>query len=399
MREKFGFFKTSVVFYTVAILPILFSVNSALGQDAPTPTKHVFNLEYMPNGFGLDVSVDLWKQDMRFEKEPDFGQRHIVRGLLLTGTEEKYHIGFAWDKTEGKLYIDLNRNRDLTDDPNGIFESVTPDMRYTYTCFEDIHLPIQFDSTHLEFVIQMSIYDFGYGRPHCQVQVLSGFQAEIELYGKKWLLKVADNMDGKIMRSDRIVLIPVEANMSLGYEQLSSSIPETVFFDGRNYNISFEFQPGETAPLLQVNFLETESPMGELLLEGKFIKRLVLEVGTSLVLLDSPETNVSIPAGNYHWRNIFLDGGEAGLFKVNRYARKADEISVSEGQSATLKIGGPLHNSVEVQRMGNVLTLKYKLVGVDGCSYESLRGRGDSAPTFAVYKKGNEIFSGKFEYG
>ncbi|MCK5270658.1 MAG: hypothetical protein KAJ46_07735 [Sedimentisphaerales bacterium] len=117
-------------------------------------------------------------------------------------------------------------------------------------------------------------------------------------------------------------------------------------------------------------------------LEGKFIKRLVLEAGSSLVLLDSPEATVSVPTGNYRWRNIFLDGGKAGLFKVDTYAKRADKISVSEGKSVTLKIGGPLHNSVEIQRMGKVLTLEYRLLGIDVISGgETFQGQAWSFAT------------------
>ena len=306
MRNRFKLTIPSRGKILILIFLSVFLVNSVFSQEAPPPTEHVFNLEYKPNGFSLDVSVDIWKQDMRFEKEPEFGQRHIVRGLLLAGTEEKYHIGFAWDRAEGKLYLDLNRNRDLTDEPKGIFEA---DNSRPHQHFGEIPVKLQMASSILPYVINIGFHLYNQNRPYGYISIVSGFQAEIELNGKKWLLKVADNMDGKITQSDRIVLIPVEANIGLGYKQLSSPVPETVFFDGHNYNISFEFQHRETTPLLQANFVETDSSMGELLLEGKFIKRLVLEAGSSLVLFDSPEAIVSIPAGNYHWRNIFLDVG------------------------------------------------------------------------------------------
>ncbi len=379
----------------ILVLLSAFLVNSSLGQEAGPSTEHVFNLEYKPSGFNLNMSVDI-RKDMKFEKEPDFEERNIDRGLLLAGTVEEDYIGFAWDRDEGKLYLDLNRNRDLTDDPCGVFAS---DNKNLYQNFPNIHLEVVFDSVRLEYEIQMTIYDFGSGRTYCQVYIYSGFQGEIELKGKNWLLKVTDNMDGKITRADKIALTPVESNLGLGFEQLSSSVPETVFFDGHNYGLSFDFQPGETAPSLQVNLAETDSLMGQLKLEGKFIRRLVLEAGSSLVLLDSPEATISIPAGNYHWSSIFLDGGEAGLFQADLNRRRSDDISVSKGESTVLKIGGLLCNSVKIQRTGKVLTLEYELLGIDGYNYTSLRGRVENPPTFAVYNKGKEIAGGKFEYG
>jgi hypothetical protein len=395
MRNRFNLTISADSKILMLIFLSAFLVNSSLGQEVEPSTEHVFNLEYKPSGFNLNMSVDIQK-DIKFEKEPDFEERNIVRGLLQAGTVEEDHIGFAWDRAKGKLYLDLNRNRDLTDDPCGVFAS---DNKNSYQRFENIHLEIQIDSVQFEYEIQMTIYDFGSGQPYGQVYVHSGFQGEIELNGKNWLLKVADNMDGKITRVDKISLTPVEANLGLGYEQLSSLVPETIFFDGNSYRLSFDFQPGETTPSLQVNLAETDGPMGQLKLEGEFIKRLVLEADSSLVLLDSPEATIGVPAGNYRQSSIFLDGGQAGLFQANLHQHRSNDISVSEGASTVLKIGGPLCNSVEVQRSGKVLTLKYELLGIDGYNYTSLQGRSENPPTCAVYNKGKEIATGKFEYG
>ncbi|MHC4122115.1 MAG: hypothetical protein ACYSSI_00960 [Planctomycetota bacterium] len=384
-------------FISVAVICFLgFLTNSVFGESVQTLTEHVFDLEYKPNGFSLPVSVKVWGQDKKFEKEPTFGERRIVRGLLLAGTEEKDYIGFAWDRSEGKLYLDLNRNRDITDDPNGLFCS---DSVRRYQIFRDIHCEVQLDSVRLEFAIQMTIYDFGNIRPHCSVEVFSGFLAQIELYGEKWLLKFADNMDGKITQSDRIVLIPADIDIGLRYKELSSPVPEKIFLDRHNYNVSFEFQSGEKGSSVKAKFIEIDSSVGELKLEGKFIKRLVLEAGSSLVLLDSPKSSVSIPTGKYHWSNLLLDGGESGLFHIERFTARTDDISISETEPATLKIGGPLKGTVDVQRVGRVLELVYKLVGIGGYSYESLRGRPDNPPTFMICKDGKEIASGNFEYG
>ena len=82
-----------------------------------------FNLEYVEDGFRLGVAADVLTDTQRFEKEPDLGERAIVRGRLLTGTGEDSWTGFAWDRSKGTLYLDLNRNRDLTDDPEGVFQS------------------------------------------------------------------------------------------------------------------------------------------------------------------------------------------------------------------------------------------------------------------------------------
>ncbi len=384
------------------VLPVLLSVvltGSLYGEEVLTPGEHAFNLEYRPNGFNVSVPVSKWLEKGDFEKEPDFGERDIVRGLLQTGIEEKDYMGFAWDKDNGRLYLDLNRNRDLTDDENGVFESRG---KGTFQVFNDIHLEVQFDSVRVPYVIRMSLYEFGQGRPNCVVYVRSGFETEIELYGKKRSLAVADNMDGTIKygRGDQFFLMPPEVEFGSGGGQFNLSIPEEVFFDGRCYELSFEFESAEPTSLMQAGFTEIEKTLGELNIKGTFIKRLVLESGAMVVLLDTPNPNVLIPVGNYHCRDVFLDGGEAGLFKVDKFVTRTDDISISESQAVDLKIGGPLKSTVDVQRMGNTLNLNYKLVGADGLSYKAmLQQRSVNPPGFAIYKGDKEIASGKFEYG
>ena len=365
----------------------------APGEDVSQLAEHIFDLEYKPSGFNLNVPVRPSFEEALFEKQPDFGQRNVVRGLIPTGTDEKDHTGFMWDRSEGKLYLDLNRNRDLTDDPNGVFESASTGP---YQSFRNIRLQAPLDSVRLPFMLEMSIYDYGQGQPTCYVNVLSGFSGEIDLRGKKWYIAIADNMDGKLGRGDHFVLTPLGLNFGSRADQPSLPVCKTIFFGEHDYDVSFDFQPGETKPLLRATFREIVRPMGKLDIEGRLIYRLVLQTGSSLALLDSPEANVSIPAASYHCRSVYLDGGESGLFRA---IYDGSPVSISENESTRLKIGGPLSNTVEVQRMAGSLTLNYKLIGVGGNTYESLRGRSEKPPTFAIYKADEEIAAGEFEYG
>jgi hypothetical protein len=84
------------------------------------------------------------------------------------------------------------------------------------------------------------------------------------------------------------------------------------------------------------------------------------------------------------------------LFSVT--GAPAMSVAIIENETATLKVGGPLSSSVEVQRMGNVLRLSYILTDVGGHSYTSSQ-RADKPPTFSIYKGDKEIASGSFEYG
>jgi hypothetical protein len=116
-------------------------------------------------------------------------------------------------------------------------------------------------------------------------------------------------------------------------------------------------------------------------------------------VLDSPGETVWLPVGEYVCKNLFLDGGKGKIFTADVNRNRPDSFLVSEDTPATLKMGGPLNNTVTVQRTGNNLNLSYKLTGAGGHQYSSMNGRSDKPPTFSVKKDGKEIASGKFEYG
>jgi hypothetical protein len=96
---------------------LTFKPNPAFSQEDSQQNKFVFDLEYQSTGFNIPIHIST--DEKTFEKEPNFEGKDVVRGLLLAGTEEKDYIGFIWDKTAGKIYLDLNRNRDLQTMPMG----------------------------------------------------------------------------------------------------------------------------------------------------------------------------------------------------------------------------------------------------------------------------------------
>jgi hypothetical protein len=208
-------------------------------------------------------------------------------------------------------------------------------------------------------------------------------------------------MDGTIGRGDRIFITPLDdaIDTSTTISRVSLPAHDMLTLDGHNYDVSFKLQSGKKAPSLSASFAEADRKMGRLKLEGKFIKRLVLTSDSSLVLLDSPGETVSLPTGEYVWKNLFLDSGKDDIFIADISRKKPESFLVTEDTPATLKIGGPLNNTVKVNRTGNTLNLSYALKGAGGHKYNSMSGRSDKAPTFTVKKDGKEVASGKFEYG
>ena len=57
-----------------------------------------------------------------FLKEPELSKQGVFRSVLRFGKKDTNNaIALIWDQPKSKLYLDLNRNLDLTDDPAGVF--------------------------------------------------------------------------------------------------------------------------------------------------------------------------------------------------------------------------------------------------------------------------------------
>ncbi len=98
-----------------------------------------------------------------------------------------------------------------------------------------------------------------------------------------------------------------------------------------------------------------------------------------------------LPVGTYTLSKIYLKGGYQGGNE------KGLKIEIEPGESTKLEAGPPLEQVVDVKRVGRMLQLDYKLVGAAGNRYSQMVV-GDE-PEFMIYKDGEKIAGGKFEYG
>jgi hypothetical protein len=139
-----------------------------------------------------------------------------------------------------------------------------------------------------------------------------------------------------------------------------------------------------------------QADRGELRIEGTNISRLVL-VGQDNHREEWSHVSgsLSLPAGTYRVQQIELQGGYSA-FPAG--AGALAEIVISPDQPAVLKAGGPLRQTVSINRRGSVLVLNYGLVGIGDEEYRPAT-RSQEPPSFTVYKGNRTIASGKFEYG
>jgi len=366
---------------TIVVVATICSVLSVAPAFAEQ-TRQVYRLNYTDSGISLEIPMVLERREVIFKKEHDFGRRNIVRGALPTGPNEGDFIGFAWDEAERRLYLDLNQNLDLTDDPGGTYEAGADSY---YHDFEHVRLKRIYDGATIPYVIDMEFYSERY----VETTVNSGWRGEIELNGERWPVAVADNLDGRFGKGDTLILGTFHC----------SFVPRILMFDDARYDLDFAFEPGEGQPDLILTFAPSQSPLGELTLNGRFVNRLVLKEsddGASLVILNSPSGTAQMPTGEYVVEEVYLKDETTGRsFEADTRAR----VFITQEKADTLTIGGPLRHKLTVNRWGNALVLSYLLVGAGGESYTDPQQESSKAPGFAIYKGDTRIASGSFEYG
>ena len=360
-------------------------------------------LEYQTVAYTINnVGVSVTPRSEAFAKEPATVPGKIVRGVLnFDGASNA--IPFLWQRDAGRLYLDLNRNRDLTDDPDGALLARLA-RPLNYQVFTNAHFVLATPSGRCPVVADLIFWDYG-ARPGCSVSPRSFWQGKLTLAGQDWqvgivpnLSKPADSAEGSQM------LLRPWARRNAPFNMTGSSLdafafPPKVFVGGHAWQISVQrgSGDGEFRPTLQ--FSEQSVALGELKITGQFIRRLILPGGSYLVVLDQPAATVKVPVGNYSSPNILLEQGGAEAYCNAMQWQLGKRIAVDEQTPGTLIAGGPLTNSAVITRHGQDLRLDYRLLGAGGQAYQPANADRSHPPQFAVFKGGKKIASGNFEFG
>ncbi len=356
-----------------------------------------FPMQYVEKGGNLLTSIDPGKQEVKFRKEPDFGKDKVVRGALTVGPGPNDFIGFAVNLTKRVLYLDLNQNLDLTDDPQGVFKAMNTSGDLVY--FREVALKLSKDGIERSYVLDP--FYFYNGGSSSYIGVRSCYRADFELQGQKYRLDVQDNLDGELNRRDQFLMAPVtgnaEADKSVNVFN-EMPVPEKLYLGGRQYRLRFTFGQGTGTAPLTASFTELTVPLGELDLDGQFIQRLVLDGDAGLAILDAPGRITSLPADKYRVQGIYLQSG-SGKTALTSAAPDVPQFSVVAGAPSRLKAGGPLESSVTVSASGKMLDLNYILKGVGGEKYSVVNPDRNNPPKYSIYRGDRLLGTGGFEFG
>lgn len=366
----------------------------ACAQTAAAGTPLSFPLRFVEKSSSLSLSAEPGKQEVKFVKEPDFGKDKILRNAFQVGPGKGDFLGFAVDFTRRTLYLDLNQNLDLTDDPQGVFQgekSASPDT----ASFKNVRIRVQKNGIDRVYLLG-SFYYFSDNSGYADIK--SSYIGEVELYGRKWRLEVMDNLDGKIDDQDQftIVLAAGGDDAKTPPPYAGMKVPQNLFLDSHQYELKFAYDPAPDTSPLTVHITEISAPVGNLILDGQFIRRLVLK-GKGLVILDSPAQANTVPVDKYQIQSVYLQAAGDPMLSTN--ASAIPSFSITAGAPVPLKIGGPVTSSVKAVSRGSTLQLNYLLKGAGGELYTAVKPDPKKPPKVVIYQGDRQLGTGNFEFG
>jgi hypothetical protein len=389
----------------------------AWAADSPTRSNQTVYLEHQE--FGPHVrgcSLDLTPEATPFKQEPDWGGRHICRGTINSasrfpqkpGTAPSHAIAlpFAWDYTRGKLYLDLNRNGDLTDDT--VCSTKPSQGDYFYQSFTNLHLTLSPKVQPHPLALDLNLYTHkGKDISGGTLMLHSLWQGKAVLGGQECQVALIEHPDyPRSTEQAYLLLRPWDARakpFTVGDGLLTSiEFCTNLFAYGQAYRLTCSYLPGDT-PRYKLELTEAQAELGEAELTGKFIQRVVLREHQAktpyTVVLDRPEPKVRIPVGTYnkYWAALKENDTEAFCHYADWLNPKP--VTITASNRAVLPIGGPLTNWVTVAKHGRTLSFDYELRGAGG-RYR-LAGPVDRSkpPQLAIHQNGKPVGAGKLEYG
>ena len=347
-------------------------------------------LEYQEVDYSIaNRSVSVTPQSGPFVKEPPLAPGRTIRGVLNFDGGSSNAIPFLWQRDARKLNLDLNRNRDLTDD--GAAFSAPTTGPANYQTFTSVRLSFNFASGRCPVLADMVLYDQS-PRPFCELMARSFWQGRVTLGGRDWQASIVQNgttPSGSFGNGELLLRAWEKRNQPFStYDGTLTTVPfsRSLFVGGHAYQLETSVQDrnGEARPALK--FTEQSIPLGEVRITGKFIQRLVLPGGSYLVILDQPANTETIPVGNYTQPNVLLEQGGVKAYSNPGQLNTTARISVDSKVPAILNVGGPLTNSVIASRRGQDLELSYRLIGAGGATYQIVNRDSSKPPSFAIYK-------------
>jgi len=335
-------------------------------------------------GLRIDFNYNFQKALPPFEKEPELPGKQLARGLIPTAPPTPLLRNIS----DNELHLNTDHAQDFVGGKVATYRSFYDG----HVIFTNLAVSSLRDGLEIPYTLDLYTYEHG-----CAgwLYVRSGWAGEFAVAGQQWRLTVADNLDGQIGRGDMLHLQHLPSAKTSRRIAITP-VPDALFLDGHAFNLGFTFKPGETGTVLEAVLTETNLPLGRLSVAARGCSYVLLSNEWVTALVDTNAGASPIPAGTYRITDCLLEETR-GLRYQPRFIRCDRTVVIEAGQTASLAIGPPLRNTVQVTRERNLLRLTYQLLGQAGEQYEYYDWK--ARPHFAVWKGPVRIGTGTLPFG
>ena len=335
-----------------------------------------------------------------FLKAPDFGRHRVVRGAFGCGVRTNEFIPFAWDQTANRLYLDLNGNRDLTDDAEATYAG---EYDGHLQLFPRVKLNFNTPSGRHRYLVDLRLGGVTATQLSGTCVLRSFWQGRVELGGRSYQIGLVENPDAKTVTDEARYLLfrawdertePIHLNPGTPH---LVHWPQRVYLAGQSFGLSSHYTNQAGSPRYVLELTPAQPQLGELRASGQNLYRLVLQQpGGYTAILDTPGPAEKIPAGTYQTAEVWLRQGAAEAFYMGPLP-----LTVRADGAVSLAIGGLLTNSVVAERSGDNLVLRYRLAGAgsQALTYRMSTEDRSNPPGWTILLGGKQVASGKFAYG
>jgi hypothetical protein len=366
------------------------ALSLALGQltwalaSVSAPSQTVTLHPTTAPGLRIDFNYNFQNALPPFSKEPALPGKEVARGLIPTVPPTP----LLRIITDDELRLNTDHTQDFV---NGKVATHRSFYR-GHVVFTNLAVTSIRDGLEIPYTLDLFTYEH-----FCAgwLDVRSGWAGEFAVAGYNWRLTVVDNLNGQVGRDDTLHLQrmpPAKTNPMIAI----TPVPESLLLDGQAFNLRFTFKPAETGPFLEAVLTESNLPLGRLSMAARGCRYVCLSNQCITAVMDVSAGPSSIPAGTYHITGCLLEQ-TPGLLYQPRFIRCDRPVVITAGQTASLEIGPPLRNTVQVIRERNLLRLTYQLLGQAGEQYEYYNWK--ARPRFAVWNGPLKIGSGALPFG
>src|ERR1019366_7107573 len=269
------------------LMPAVAQEQPAIPPAGSTQTVYLEYRELDARAIGSRLSIT--SQTESFKKEPDWGGRTICRGTInsaFRGVEtpgarpgHSINLPFAWDYRQGKLYLDVNRNGDLTDD--AVYSTKPTPGNYYYQTFTNIQLTFDAQASAHRVLVDIAVYGYeGKNISGGNLTWHSYWQGKALLGDRECQVGLVENPNHLGSTVEAYLLLRpwqerddpfnLEDGRMTGFEYCTN-----LFAHGQAYQLSCAYLPGD-APRFKLELNHAEPELGEVALTGKYIERLIL---------------------------------------------------------------------------------------------------------------------------